>query len=158
MGVMEENRKPLVVLAAAAVLAVLVLVLGVGQGLGANGGDGGWQRRLGGGPAPAPLRPTGLSVTSGACSLGAVQIAVTGACVLGVPASGGALSVTGVTRQGLLTVSGSPVGVTVVVAGRRIGQTVAPGDDPLKLTFGTDGGTLALQCGTCLVTLDEEAR
>ena len=96
MGAMEENRKPLVVLAAAAVLAVLVLVLGVGQGLGANGGDGGWQRRLGGGPAPAPLRPTGLTVTSGACSLGAVQIAVTGACVLGVPASGGTLSVTGV--------------------------------------------------------------
>ena len=40
----------------------------------------------------------------------------------------------------------------------RIGQTVTPGDDPLKLTFGTDGGTLALQCGSCLVTLDEEAR
>ena len=151
---MDENRKPLVMLAVAAVLAVLLLVLGVGQGRTGNGGDGGWQRRLGRGPAAAPLRPTSLTVTSGACSLGAVQIGVNGACVLDVPASGGALSVTGVTRQGLLTVTGSPVGVTVMVEGRRIGQTIAPGDDPLKLTFGTDGGTLALQCTTCLVTLE----
>jgi hypothetical protein len=153
MGMIAENRKPLLIAALCGVVAVLLVVLGVGLGQRDGGGIGAWQRRFLGAVAPEVLYPTDLSMTSGSCAAQDDRIDVTGVCTIEVPASGGTFSAKGVTRQAKLSVSGSPVVVAVVVGGRRIAQTLRPGDDPVSLTFGRDGGTLLLQCvfGTCVV-------
>jgi hypothetical protein len=153
MGMISENRKPLLILALCAVVAILLLVLGVGLGQRGGGGTDSWQRRFEDTVAPEVLRPADLSVTSGSCSVEDDRIAVTGECTIKVLASGGRFSLKDVTRQAKLSVAGFPVVVTVVLGERRIAQTVDPGDDPVSLTFGRDGGTLVLQCGfgTCVV-------
>jgi hypothetical protein len=147
MGMISENRKPLLILALCAVVAVLLLVLGVGLGQRDGGGIGSWQRRFGDAVSPAVLRPTDLSITSGSCSAADDRITVTGGCTIEVPAVGSTFSIKEVTRQAKLSVAGFPVVVEVVLGERRIAQTVRPGDDPVSLTFGRDGGTLSLQCG-----------
>lgn len=151
--VSAENRKPLIILGLCCLVAVLVLVLGVGLGRRGNKGGSTWQSRLSSLVAPAALRPGDLTLTSGACAVTGAKITVTGDCTLAIPPHGGAFSVKGVTRQSRLAVGGFPVEIAVDVGGRRIAQTVKPGDDPVRLTFGRDGGTLHLRClfGTCAV-------
>lgn len=145
MGMISENRKPLLILAVCGVVAVLLLVLGVGLGQRDGGGIDSWQRRFEDAVAPQVLRPADLSITSGSCSAEDDRITLTGVCTIEVPAT--AFSVKDVTRQAKLSVSGLPVVVAVVLGERRISQTVEPGDDPVSLTFGRDGGSLVLQCG-----------
>lgn len=151
MGLISENRKPLLILAVCGVVAVLLLVLGVGMGQREGGGIGAWQRRFEDAVAPKALRPADLTITSGSCAAQDDRITVAGVCTIEVPAGGG--TVKGVTRQAKLSVSGFPVVVAVVLGERRIAQTVEPGDEPVSLTFGRDGGSLVLQCGfgTCVV-------
>lgn len=147
------SRRPLLVLALVTVVVVALLVVGA---LHRPGGAGGWVDRLRPGPAPAALRVGDLQPRSGSCgagSGGADRLQVTGSCVADVPSAGGPLTLGGVTRQALLQVSGSPVHLVVTTSGRSVARDVAPGDQPLRLTYGTDGGGLALACVSCVVVL-----
>jgi len=152
-----ENRKPLFVLVACAVVAVLLLALGVGLGLRTGGDDSSWQARLDGVVSPAVLRPADLSATDESCVTDSDHVTVVGECTFTVSPSGGPLSITGVTRQAQLSVSGAPVVVAVTLDDRRIAQTLKPGDRPVRLTFGRNGGTLQLTCvvGPCVVAFAE---
>ncbi len=144
------NRRPLVVLGVAALAAVLLFVFGATRG---GGGDlGAWRQWLSGhAPAPARLGVADLVPRSGPCTTvpadQALSVAPGAPCILDV-ATRSALAVTGTTRRATLVVS-SPVQLVVVVAGSEIRPTdpVSPGDSsPTRLTFGTDGGSVALTC------------
>lgn len=157
MGMIAEHRKPLLVLAASGVVAVLVLVLGIGLGRRDSGGVGGWQQRLSGAASPTVLRPADLSRSAGSCALEDDHITVSGECTFTVQKNGGAFSLTGATREAKVSVSGFPVLVSVIVDDRRIAQDLSPGDGPVRLTFGRDGGVLQFACGLgpCVVAFAE---
>jgi hypothetical protein len=157
----SPNRKPVVVLLALGVLALVVLAIGIGAGTRDTGGDGGWRDRLASMVSPGRLRVEDLSLRSGSCSVSGSVITFTGGCSYDVAGSGGSLALSDVTKRGRLVVGDHPVRLTLRIEGKDITSDLKPADET-TLTFGKDGGALAVVCLStplkCTITVTEERR
>lgn len=146
-----DTRKPIILLAVVGVVAVLVFVLGVGLGSGSSGADD-WRERLSGLGAGQDLAAQDVSVGEG-CGRDGSTILVAPACVVEVAPRGGRFSLGSPVRSASLTNVGGPVRLTLRLEDTEISRTLDPGETT-DLTFGPDGGSLALQCeviGGCAV-------